>query len=189
MELAERYTVARVVDRKLSSDGTTLLYRIRWSGFDKSYDSWRSMDYLHEIAPLVAAYNRLVPLPASHLPSHLQTVQSDVTQPPPEPAALARHHFRALDGGVLPEPSALPEAIDLLATYSVGTAVEMLYDEDGSLKWYAGTITRCKSARSRDLKPDLSYSIRFDDNSKIYGPYKLSCNSLRLLEDAPTNGT
>ena len=186
-ELAERYTVERVVDRRLSSDGTTLLYRIRWSGFDKSYDSWRSMDYLHEIAPLVAAYNRLVPLPHDHMPSNLQPVQPDVVQPPPNPAALTRRHFRALDGGALPMPSALPETVDLLATYPVGTAVEMLYDEDGSLKWYAGKITRCKSARSRDLKPDLSYSIRFDGYPNTYGPYKLSCNSLRLVEDAPTS--
>ena len=82
---------------------------------------------------------------------------------------------------------ASPETTDLLGTYAVGTAVEMLYNEDGSLVWYTGTITRCKAARSRDLKPDLSYSIRLHGYPNVYGPYKLSCNSLRLLEDAPTD--
>ena len=184
-ELAARHTVDRIVDRKLGDDGQTLYYRIRWSGFSKNYDSWRSMEYLHEVAPLVAAYNRLVPLPETHQPLHLSPVDSDVVQPPPQPEALRRRHFRPLDGGNRAPPAAAPNSDDLLTSYAVGTRVEMLYSEEGVLAWYRGTITRCSAALSRDRKPDLSFSLLFDGDNRTYGPYKLSCNSLRLMEDAP----
>jgi len=184
-ELAARYTIDRIVDRKLSKDKLTLLYRIRWSGFNKTYDSWRSMDYLHEVAPLVAAYNRLVPLPAEHQSTNLRPVETDVVLPSPAVEALRRKHFRALDGGERAPPIAAPNSDDLLSTYSVGTRVEMLYSDGGYLVWYPGTITRGIAALSRARKPDLSYSVSFDGELKVCGPYKLSCNSLRLLEDAP----
>ena len=183
-ELAARYTVERVVDRKLNGDGSTLLYRIRWAGFSKAYDTWRSMDYLHEIAPLVAAYNRLFPLPAEHQSTNLRPVEMDVTLPSPALEALRRRHFRALDGGIRAPLAAAPNSDDLVATFSVDTRVEMLYSVDGSLVWYPGTITRGVATLSRASKPDLSYSIRFDGDPRVYGPYKLSCNSLRLLGDA-----
>jgi hypothetical protein len=195
-ELASRYTVDRIVDRKLVKDRSrsdlgpgeadeTLVYRIRWSGFSKSYDSWRSMDYLHEVAPLVAAYNRLVPLPDGYQPTNLHPINSDAVNPPPADEALARHHFRALNpaDGSDALPPAAPSADALLTEYTVGSRVEMLYDE-GTLVWYAGTLTRVRATLSRSRAPDISYSIRFDDSAKIYGPYKLSRNSLRHLEDA-----
>jgi len=183
-ELASRFTIDRIVDRKLSKDKLTLLYRIRWSGFNKTYDSWRSMDYLHEVAPLVAAYNRLVPLPAEHQSTSLRPVETDIALPSPAVEALRRKHFRALDGGERAPPPAAPDSDDMLSTYRVGTRVEMLYSEGGHLVWYPGTITRSTATLSRARKPDLSYSISFDGELKVCGPYKLSCNSLRHLEDA-----
>jgi len=184
-ELAARYTVDRIVDRKLSKDGRTLVYRIRWSGFNKTYDSWRSMDYLHEVAPLVAAYNRLIPLPVDQQPIDLRPVEADIAQPSPALEAFRRKHFRALSGGVHAPPATAPNSDDLLEAYAVGTRVEMLYNEQGALVWYTGTITRGVATLSRMRKPDLSYSISFDGETRVQGPYKLSCNSLRLLEDAP----
>jgi hypothetical protein len=188
-ELAARYTVDRIVDRKLNTNGDALLYRIRWSGFDKSYDSWRSMAYLHEVAPLVAAYNRLVPLPEEWMSTNLHPVASDVAQPPAAAQALTRRHFRALDGGERVPPPAAPSSDDLVSDYAVGTHVEMLYSEGGALVWYPGVITRCSAALSRERQPDLSFSIRFDGEDRTYGPYKLSCNSLRHLEDASEDET
>ena len=143
------------------------------------------MDYLHEVAPLVAAYNRLVPLPADQQPTNLHPVVSDVDQPSPTAEALQRRHFRALDGGERAPPTVAPSSDDLLSAYAVGTHVDMLYDTSNGLQWYDGVITRVSSALSRDRKPDISYSIRFTNDPKIYGPYKLSCNSLRISEDAP----
>ena len=99
-------------------------------GFDKSYDSWRSMDYLHEVAPLVAACNRLVPLPDDHLPTDLHPVGSDVAQPQPAAEALTRHHFRPLNTDRAADlPPAAPNSDRLLCEYAVGTCVEMLYSE------------------------------------------------------------
>ena len=64
-------------------------------------------------------------------------------------------------------PLSAPTSASLLAEYSVGARVEMLYDENGSLVWYPGTLTRTKSAFSRSHQPDLSYSIRFDDSTRV----------------------
>ncbi len=81
-------------------------------------------------------------------------------------------------------PIAAPNSDELLRPGSGGTRVGMLYSNEGYLVWYPGTITRGIAALSRARKPDLSYSISFDGELKVCGPYKLSCNSLRLLEDA-----
>ena len=100
---------------------------------------------------------------------------------------LQLRHFRALDGGERPPPVDAPNSDDFLALYPTGARVEMLYDEKGHLLWYPGIIVRSRAALSRDRKPDLAFSIRFDGEDKTYGTFKLSCNSLRLLEDAPTD--
>ena len=95
--------------------------------------------------------------------------------PPVAPSALQRPHFRALDGGVTQAPVDAPS---LDVQFPVGAAVEMLYvNDDDSMQWYEGVLTR--SVLSVDPKgaPDLSYSIKFP--GERVRSYKLSRNSLR----------
>ena len=55
----------------------------------------------------------------------------------------------------------------------------MLYiNDDESLQWYEGVITRSVLSVDRRGAPDLSYSIRFPDEARARS-YKLSRNSLR----------
>jgi hypothetical protein len=188
-ECADRYTVERIVDRRVFTvrGEHVLKYRLRWAGFDKSSDSWRSMDHLHEIAELVAAYNRLVPLPSDHASTVLGRAAPDtVERPPPSEAALSRSHFRALTGEASPPtPNQPPSATMLAAQFAPGTRVRMLYrpidtqEEGDNPVWWHGAITR-----SEPLEPDdLSYSVRFDDpayKKRVFGGYLFSRNTLQL---------
>ena len=187
-EIAERYTVERVVDRKFFNIGgeRVLKYRIRWAGFEIVSDSWRSMDHLHDIAELVAAYNKLVPLPEEEVSTILPLEEPlDNSQPPPSSVALQKRHFRPLSGEAQPPPTTQPpSANELAARFAPGTPVEMLYEgiePDSDPSWWKGRITR-----SRPMEPhDLSYSVRFFDTAykgKVFGGYLYSHNNLRTIE-------
>ena len=187
-EIAERYTVERVVDRKFFNIGgeRVLKYRIRWAGFERVSDSWRSMDHLHDIAELVAAYNKLVPLPEEEISTILPLEEPlDNSQPPPSSVALQKRHFRPLSGEAQPPPTTQPpSANELAARFAPGTPVEMLYESiepDSEPSWWKGRITR-----SRPMEPhDLSYSVRFFDTAykgKVFGGYLYSHNNLRTIE-------
>ena len=183
----------RIVDRKHCKlrDGTEVLkYRIRWSGYNKAWDSWRTMDHLHEIAPLVVAYNNLQPLPEGY-GEQLSRVAAPQPSQAPSKEASQRHHFRALSGGVSRDPPPSVSSEDLVMRFHPGARVRMLYRNDSDdLTWYTGTITRSSSTRDRQGRPDLSFSLQFDvEGRKVYGPYKLSCNSLELIPDAESSGS
>lgn len=62
----------------------------------------------------------------------------------------------------------------------------MLFVLEGTQEkeWSKGTIVRSSATVDRKGAADLSFSIRFDGFDKTYGPYKLSCNSLRAVERA-----
>ena len=193
-EVGDRYTVERIVDRRefTSKDGTTTLkYRIRWAGFSPTYDTWRAMPSIQEIAPLVIAYNRLVPLPKHLLPEpvEIETTKEDVPTPPPAGEALARRHFRALSG-VQEDPDATSQLTSetLVSKFAKGTRVRMLYKsldeeeaEEGGVTWWAGTLTRSVPIKTHDI----SYSIKFDDPryTASVGPYHFSKNTLEALEE------
>jgi hypothetical protein len=179
--LGQRYTVQRIVDRKSYTDENgeaAYKYRVRWAGWHKKSDSWRTMDSLQEVAPLVAAFNRLKPL--DDITSSMHLAESIGETPPVDPAVASLPHFRALDGGA--QQSAAP-AVALDAQFPVGSVVEMLYkNDDGSLQWYEGSITRSALSLSPKGEPDLSYTIRFLNEPRSRS-YKLSRNSLRLKDD------
>ena len=186
--LGQRYTVQRIVDRKPFTDvdgNASYKYRVRWAGWHKRNDSWHAMDTLHQVAPLVAAFNRVKPFEDGYSPTQLTPALETPVTPPVAEEAKRRRHFRALDGGFVQAPV---EAPSLDVQYPVGAQVEMLYENsDGSYQWYAGTITR--SVLSVDPKgaPDLSYSIRFPNEERTRS-YKLNRNQLRLVA-TPTAAT
>ena len=182
--LGQRYTVQRIVDRKECTDkagNKFYKYKVRWAGWHSKADSWRTMDGLQEVAPLVAAFNRVKPLPESADSTPLTPAVIPVVTPPVAPAATHRRHFRALDGGVA-QPIVPALALDV--QFPVGAIVEMLYiNDDESTQWYEGILTRSVLTVDAKGAPDLSYSVRFPGERTR--SYKLSRNSLRLKEVPP----
>ena len=175
-ECAQRLTVARIVGRKpFTRDGVTLYrYRIRWAGWHKRADSWRTRGELQEITPLLDAFDSIQP-PEEALENELTLAEHEPETPPTAPSD--RRHFRPLDGGVV--PPAPGEALSYEQQFPVGAQVEMLYiEDDGAYKWYAGTITRSVAILDTKGKPDLSYSVKFP--GERVRSYKISRNSLRL---------
>ena len=137
------------------------------------------MDSLQEIAPLVAAFNQVKPLEDDTNTVELTLAETPLETPEVDSASAQKPHFRALDGGVV---HVAPDAPSLDVQFPVGARVEMLYtNDDDSLQWYAGVITRSALAVDPKGAPDLSYSVRFDGESRTRS-YKLSRNSLRLAE-------
>ena len=182
--LGQQFTVQRIVDRKLCTDkeGNTFhKYRVRWAGWHNKADSWRSMDSLQEVAPLVAAFNRVKPFEDGFESCERPALaELAVETPPVDPASARIPHFRALDGGVVHTPA---ETVSLDVQFPVDAPVEMLYaNPDGSLEWYEGVITRSVLSVDRKGQPDLSYSIRFPGEPRSRS-YKLSRNSLRSKGD------
>ena len=97
----DRFAVEDVVGHSVSSAadvdlgrsrGTpTIYYRIRWRGYAK--DSWRSIEYLHNIMPLVRAYRVRAGLDKS-MPIQGDT-RIDENRPPVEQAARNKVRFRS----------------------------------------------------------------------------------------------
>ncbi len=80
--------------------GTAVVeYRLRWRGFARNYDTWRTAHYLSDVFELVTAYrqaqrNKGVIFTDTVPP--LPTESRDVSvQPPVDPDAVLRPHFRA----------------------------------------------------------------------------------------------
>ena len=192
-EIGQRRTIQRIVDRRpfTDRDGHTLLkYRVRWAGWHKMSDSWRTEGELRDVAPLVHAFNLVKPLDEAHLATRgasqpLDCAAAPAEAPPVADSALAVRHFRPLDGGIVsPPPTATP--VDFAQQFPVNARVEMLYmEDDGSTKWYEGVITRSVPTVSARGIPDLSYSIRFP--GERVRSYKLSRNSLRPLPLPPSS--
>jgi len=183
-EIAQRGCVDRICGRKREVDkrtGETIFkYRVRWMGYTKISDSWRTADELQEVAPLVAAYNELQPLPSDAQQEVLTSANVPMETPATTEAAMRVPHFRALHGGTIGVTEEEP-AIPYEEQFPVGSRAEMLYEnEDGTYQWYEGVITRSKATEDKNGGADLSYSIKFP--GEPVRPYKLSRNSLRPLQ-------
>ena len=134
-ELSDWYPVERIRDRRVSEDGSTLEYRLEWCGFDASaYRTWLSMDFLIDIAPLVADYNAKYPLPAEFAPELHERVSRDAVAPPPvESAARERAHFRRskpVDSG--PAAAEQPEQIPLVTAPSLPPVASTEVEDESS---------------------------------------------------------
>ena len=103
----DTYPVERIVGHRFSDRidrdlgdkkaGThrRLEYRLRWLGFAKNFDSWRSLPYLTGISEMVSAYNRrhAHDIPEEYL-FFEEPVDLDVQRPPLSEAARQQRHFR-----------------------------------------------------------------------------------------------
>ena len=85
-ELAGMFPVKRVCDRRIvevpGEDGSLtreVQYKLQWIGFGKKYPYWYPMEYLHNIAELVADYNaNAPPLPAELAAPPLEYESRDI---------------------------------------------------------------------------------------------------------------
>ncbi|KAL3909916.1 MAG: hypothetical protein SGPRY_009253, partial [Prymnesium sp.] len=90
---ATRNPVEAVISHrsKGSSEGSqSLEYRIRWLGFNKSYDSWNSVEYLSGIPHLLQAYHNKHGLPPVQDP----TLSTEEVSSPLLPLALSEARGR-----------------------------------------------------------------------------------------------
>ena len=156
----------------------TLQYRIRWRGFKSNSDSWRSVDSLTAIYPLVSQYN--ASLKFRHgldlVKEHPDLFQSrdKFDTPPVSDAALQRKHFlfspqhlasSAANPPKEPSPvfsTALPHS-----RFVEDVRVRVFSTGFGGDRWWVGTIV--KKVVSFDGL-DCKLSIRFDDN-RLTRPY------------------
>ena len=158
-------------------------YRIRWSGFSKSYDSFRSAQFLSDAFDLVSAYREmrrqkgLSPLPDEDPSPELE--DHAIGQPEVDPDAKRKPRFRA-DPSSMREPSVtLPDrqagrsdpqsSGDHIGTSSlddifpVGTRVQVRYS-DG---WWTGTVCETYVSKATSKRPsERRLVIQYD--SKEY---------------------
>ena len=158
-------------------------YRIRWSGFSKSYDSFRSAQFLSNAFDLVSAYREmrrqkgLSPLPDEDPSPELE--DHAIGQPEVDPDAKRKPRFRA-DPSSMREPSVtLPDrqagrsdpqsSGDHIGTSSlddifpVGTRVQVRYS-DG---WWTGTVCETYVSKATSKRPsERRLVIQYD--SKEY---------------------
>ena len=149
-------------------------YRIRWRGFTRAYDSFRSVHFLDNIFELVAAYRAmrqaqgLTPLP-DDLPPLPVVERNRVATPPPSPEAADRRlRFQAAqqpDATPPPPTSGAPLVADDATApatpdlYPPGTLVQVRHP-DG---WHAGEVVKSflskrTKERPRERRIIISYS-------------------------------
>ena len=205
--LLDTYAVERIVGHRVTKTADrdldrpygvpTLQYRIRWRGWPPSSDSWRSMEYLYDIFPLVKAYNaRLRNATARDIENEYSALfqsRDDTSLPPLSEQAKSRRHFNhharpASSAPLLNIPEDPPPVVSRpppeMSQFLVGTRIQLLASGFGGTRLWNGTITkRVESFEGNDCK----LSIRFDDQrySRDF-VYKFSKyrDSLQLLEDS-----
>ena len=107
-----KWPVRAIVGRRVSTQhdanfpelgkSPRIQYKVRWTGFDKSYDSWRSEEYLHDVKELVDAFNSTHAKPPDNPPVSRSPRAIDTVTLPPLPSP-SRRHFRH-------RPTPLPSA-------------------------------------------------------------------------------
>ena len=113
----------RMMDKKSNAEVTH--YLVRWVGFDRSYDQWRTRDELDSVADLVDLFDPPTADPLAVVPR-----ATDAPQPPVAAEALARRRFvhrpdgsQAPLGGDAPEvPLGVPSGDVALPTTEVPVA-------------------------------------------------------------------
>ena len=90
-----------------------LQYKVRWLGYDRTWDTWRPVQTLADIIELVHEYNSVHPLPADLCVEFSETLERDVpfSSDPVQPseAAVKRHHMRTLPHAGEQRPRLDPE--------------------------------------------------------------------------------
>ena len=211
-ELAGMFPVKRVCDRRIvevpGEDGSLtreVQYKLQWIGFGKKYPYWYPMEYLHNIAELVADYNaNAPPLPAELAAPPLEYESRDIDPDQAVPAddeARRRPHFRSTvtrpaEEDVPPAPLQ-PGAI--ADPFPAGTRVEHFYTKvdqywggTGVDAWLPATVqsTRIFRPRDRRARPERRLTLVYDcDPQDPKTPYEVRVSShlrqLSAVEEAP----
>ncbi|KAL1527796.1 hypothetical protein AB1Y20_009179 [Prymnesium parvum] len=109
-EAACRSPVEAIVSYRVRSvdDVRVVEYRVRWSGFAKSYDRWLSADYLTTIPHLVEAYCARHQLPFNTTSSEFVVAPATPASLPPATPGTPRRHFRT-------RPDSPPPVVELVS--------------------------------------------------------------------------
>jgi len=162
-----------------------LEYKVRWLGFERSYDQWRAVQYLDGIIELVKEYDHHNPFEPDDVPSG-PVVISRPGLPHPEPTeeALSRRHYRAhLNTG---PPPALDEQVEIvkpqvqppkfestedlrrrlddsLSRLPVKTRVRVHYPKEDT--WWTGVIVKSwlPKWRMASKEPAHHVWVKYDD--------------------------
>ena len=206
-ELSDWYPVKAIVGRRIgtaSSGESEIQYRIEWVGFGSSQRTWLSMDYLVDIAPMVAQYNSLYPLPTGFAPPTLERESRDAPPTPEiEPDAGYRPHFRhrpavadapphspsppaeavvPIESTVEPTPESTPSwsAPETLADLSPGSVVEVFFPEASSALgggrdvWISASVIRSRVQPGRRGEPPRSTLMVSFDTQRSSRPKEFS---------------
>ena len=167
-ELADWYPVERVTNRRISSDGASLEYRLHWAGFGKSYQVWMPSEYLVDIAPLLADYNTKYPLPPEFLPEP-QPRESRESNDTPLPDALAQNrvHFRRRRPCTTPVAEATPPPAPATSPGPEPIAVPTV---------------------AAPLSPPLGPAVPDPDSENIPEPVTITTDTTDLLEFSELDG-
>jgi hypothetical protein len=94
-----RVQVVQQADKELGLEkgAEVLEYKVRWLGYDRTWDTWRPVQSLSTIMELIKEYDRSNPRPSELLEAELEIVQrpEGELQVEPEAAALEKRHMRA----------------------------------------------------------------------------------------------
>lgn len=185
-ELSSRYPVKRISGRRIvhvqNADGTSsprVEYRLQWIGFGKRYPYWRPMECLHDVAELVADYNRAAPpLPPELAAPEIEYECRDIDPEAPAPPlddAVRRPHFRAiqrpvaelapaeLSPGEVPDPFPPGSRVEVFHT-----KVDQYWGGTGVDAWLPATVqsTRIFRPRNRQQRPERRILLIYDCDPK-----------------------
>lgn len=218
--VSKRYPVQCIVGHmvaerrdKLVGDGSPqryLLYKIRWSNFESTYDSWHSRHYLADIWELVDAYNR-----SHNLEQHSQTSSSGISsrddslrrhrdEPPPPHL----HPFRKRPLNATPQaassppppplpaltvpppapapmpppspPSGKPAAHDTSDRFPAGSRVEVRW---GDGLWWPCSVIRSYVSRPRRAPAERVIEVNYDAPGYPHYLHGLADSEVRFLRE------
>jgi hypothetical protein len=196
------WAVKAVTGKRTSTNKKTgesfVEYKIRWVGFDKTYDRWRRRDQLDSIMSLINLYDGVEEIGEPVVPR-----ATDLPTPPPAPEAVDRRRFQRhrpdlpdtpqLDAGdsspsdslknpPSPEPALTPN--DLTDRFPVHSRVRVYYAREN--KAWTGTVVKSLVTKPRKVgfQPDRRITVVYDDPA--YGgelfEHDLSQSDVTLLE-------
>ena len=175
---------------KFAAGTSVVEYRIRWRGFSRSYDSWRSAHYLADVFELVTAYREMVAqrggaqLPPDAIPPPAVEARDNVATPSPAPIAKLRKHFRAVPerdpapvepavpaADPQPETAAAPsdDGVEYAGTddiYPCGSRVNIKF-ENG---WWPCTVvsTFVSRPRSKSVPAERRIVVQYEDTPELW---------------------